>query len=649
MKNETSIDNSRPIINNSSMVTAENSSSLHSKFHIKRNEILSPKTEKYSNIALFENREKQLFNTISRSKNKNGLYLTDVTLSKYRETDFESKPTIESISNNYNSHKNLIKNRAKTKSHISSLPNLTSYSYKYITNPPCFTCCGNTRNSKFLTSLYNKQQEQNIYNNIINNMIKEKVINNNYSVKKSKKDKTFRDSKYEYIRKTNEIKRFKYELELKKEAIEDYKHNIKTQMCGIDHTINSIKSYRDTLENNFLAKYNKDLRKLERQLLDEKLSEDEDNRQLNILKKEVTYLKFLIVKKENMIKYIEKWLILQIYIKEGEQPKNLKNYLEKYNNKLIFETTDELDGALKFRENKNIRLMEKYNKSEIEKEKYRKQLEEYEKEAENIDQTVDILVPQKENMLKSLKKRESSLKATLNKIIKEKKRIENLNSSVNKKSKSTNNSLNNINNYKNNLNHDYYSELRKNELGIVYKPVKKKNNIFDYIECLYISIMCNDLEGLKIHSNLLHQLKGIGISNSKKAIIQMEIIEISLNYLISSIQKRVLSDKNNLLIKEKTCKIIDLYHKKINGRKNKLEQLNNMDRLLMIIKEKNNKSYYLPRGKIERYNIVAINKKKMEERLKNKKAKKKIDIWDFLYDQYNENEIKENENKADYK
>jgi hypothetical protein len=74
-------------------------------------------------------------------------------------------------------------------------------------------------------------------------MIKEKVINNCYSVKKSKKEKTFRDSKYEYIRKTNEIKRFKYELDLKKEAIEDYKHNIRTQMCGIDHTINSIKSY----------------------------------------------------------------------------------------------------------------------------------------------------------------------------------------------------------------------------------------------------------------------------------------------------------------------------------------------------------------------------------------------------------------------
>ena len=566
MKNETSIDNSKPIINNSSMVTAENSSSLHSKFHVKRNGILSPKTEKYSNIALFENRERQLYNTISRSKNKNGLYLTDVTLTKYRDTDFETKPSIETTSNYHNSHKYLIKDRTKTNSQISSLPNLTSYSYKYITNPPCFTCCGNTRNSKFLTSLYNKQQEQHIYNNIINNMIKEKVINNCHSVKKRKKEKTFRDSKYEYIRKTNEIKRFKYELDLKKEAIEDYKHNIRTQMCGIEHTINSIKSYRDTLENNFLTKYNKDLRKLERQLLDEKLNADEDNRQLNILKKEVSYLKFLIVKKESMIKYIEKWLILQIYIKEGEEPKNLKNYLDKCNNKLIFETADELDGTLKFRENKNIRLMEKYNNSELDKEKYRKQLEEYEKEAENIDQTVDILVPQKENMLKSLKKRESSLKTTLTKIINERKRIENLNSSPNKKSKSTNNSLNNINNYKNNLHHDYDCELRQNELGILYKPVKTKNNIFAYIESIYISIMCNNIEGLKVNTSLLHQLKGIGISKTKKAIVQMKIIEISLNYLISSIQKRVLSDKNGLLIKEKTCKLIDLYHKKINGK-----------------------------------------------------------------------------------
>ena len=119
----------------------------------------------------------------------------------------------------------------------------------------------------------------------------------------------------------------------------------------------------------------------------------------------------------------------------------------------------------------------------------------------------------------------------------------------------------------------------------------------------------------------------------------MKIIEIILNYLISSINKKIISDKNNMNIMEKTCKIIDLYHKKINGNKNKMEMQKNWNNLIKKIEDKNKKSYYLPRGKIEKYNIVSIQKKKNEEKLKNKKVIKKIDIWDFLYDQSNNEKI----------
>ena len=59
----------------------------------------------------------------------------------------------------------------------------------------------------------------------------------------------------------------------------------------------------------------------------------------------------------------------------------------------------------------------------------------------------------------------------------------------------------------------------------------------------------------------------------------MKIIEISLNYLISSIKKKINSDINNKNIMEKTCKIIDLYHKKINGNKNKMEIQNNWNNI----------------------------------------------------------------------
>ena len=119
----------------------------------------------------------------------------------------------------------------------------------------------------------------------------------------------------------------------------------------------------------------------------------------------------------------------------------------------------------------------------------------------------------------------------------------------------------------------------------------------------------------------------------------MKIIELYLNHLIASINKKINSDKNNLAIMEKTIKIIDLYHKKINGNRNKKQLQQNWDNLMKKISDKNKKAYYLPRGKIEKYNVVSIQKKNNEEKLKNKKVIKKIDIWDFLYDQTNEQSV----------
>lgn len=98
-------------------------------------------------------------------------------------------------------------------------------------------------------------------------------------------------------------------------------------------------------------------------------------------------------------------------------------------------------------------------------------------------------------------------------------------------------------------------------------------------------------------------------TKSQLAVIQMKIIELYLNYLNTSINKKVNSNKKYLLIKEKVCKVIDLYHKKINGNKNKLEQQNYRQTLLNKVKAKNSKVIYLPRGKIEKYNIVNIEKK----------------------------------------
>ena len=236
---------------------------------------------------------------------------------------------------------------------------------------------------------------------------------------------------------SNEIKRIKYEMDLKKQAIEEYKDNIKMQKCGIDFTMANLKTYRDNLENNFLTKYNDNLRKLERELFEQKLKSDQQNNELLLLIKEVSSLKSLITKKENILKNIEKWLHLQIYIKEGVDPKDLKQSLQKYNNNLIFNSLEELNNALIHKENRNLRLIEKYNKNQKEKDNYVTQFLEHEKEAENMDQNIDIIIEQKEKILSQLKTRNNNLLMTINGLNNEK-NISQKNK-INKRSKSVNN------------------------------------------------------------------------------------------------------------------------------------------------------------------------------------------------------------------
>ena len=625
MRNETSGENSKPVINNSSMATAENSSSLQSKLNNKKNRIKRVGNSKYSNRALFENRNRDHSNNVENRKNPNSIYITDVTLSKFRETDLDTKSTFEATHMTYKTQNHFIRNKNKNKSQRSILPHITNIYHKYITNPPCFTCCDKKLNPQYLTRLYNEQ------------LFNEREFNKIGMNKTIKGKKTFRDGKYEFVRKTNEIKRFKYEMDIKKEAMEDYKQNIRAQINGIENTINDIKTYRDNLENNFLSKYNKELRILEKQILDEKLNSDKQIRELRNLKKELSSLKLLLVKKGNVLKDLEKWICLQIYIKEGVEPKDLKTSLMKYNNKLIFDTPEELYNALKFRETKNLRLIEIYNKIEVEKESYRKEIREHKKEDKNtMSENIDNLLIQKENILNAIKKRGKSLKSNLNKLNIEKNKFQKDNITSKKRNRSSVN-IHNINNlYKE-------SDLKQNQLGILYKPIEEKIDIFNYIDSIFITIICNNVNGLKLNSSLLHQIDGnFNITKSQKAFVQMKIIEISLNYLTASIHKKISTDKKSLLIKEKICKVIDLYHKRINGEKNKMGQIKYRERLMKKIEEKNSKTYYLPKGKIEKYNILNNKKKKDEENKKNKKVKKKIDIFDFLYDISND----ENENEG---
>lgn len=609
MKNELiSMNNSKNIKNNSSMYTAENSS-LQSKLNERKNRI-NPKDEnKYSNTVIFGFQKRGKSNNISKhpKKNTRSLYLTDIMNTTNKEKDTSLKGIFE-LTNINNS---------KRKRQISkdSLPNITSYN-KYIKHPQCFTCCNRTMNPKNLTKLYN---EQNV-NIKLEEIIKDKKVN----IRK------FREDKNDYLNKINDIKRIKYEINIKREAIDEYKENIINHLNSFNYTMSTIKEYKDNLENSFVNKYNDYLRVLNSTIREEKKYLDKQNEELLNLQKDVSALQLLIHKKEASLIKIKKWIILQIFIKDGETVKeeNLNDVLEKrYNNKLIFETPEELDIILKHKEDKNLRFMSEYNKSCEENKIYMKELNELKNHLGTLNVDTENTISVKENSLNNLKIKKKKLDISLNELNSLKKKFyhKTNNKIQNKRSKSVNSKLSYI--------YSSEGEIKKNELGIFYKSINNHNNMFDLIDSIYNAFIYNNINGLSFNIIYINEINNINTSKSKRANIQMRIIEIGLNYLYSSIQKIISMNKNNLKIMEDTYRLIDLYHKRINGNKNKKEQENKRNKLMIKIGEKNRKVYFLPKGKIEKYNVVSIKKIKDKEKLKNRKIIKKIDIWDFLYDQ----------------
>jgi len=592
MKNETSEEPSKRVANNSSMITAENSSSIQSKLNLRRNKLAAIRDKKYSNIALFENPNRE-WPPKDKKKPKGGLYITDVTLSKFRDTDLETKSTLLTTNNQrtYSSTRN--KNRKQFYITKSTLPYITKFNEK-------------TDEQTFLDYFGNM-----VTNGDFEKKMEIEKIKNEKKLKK--KNKTFRDDKNEFLRKTNEIKRLKYELDLKKNAMEDYKQNLKTQINSFNYTISNIRAYKNDIENNFITKYNDNLRNLARTIFDLKIFSDKQNSELKQLKKDVANLKQMISKKEGTLKDVEKWLKLQIYIKEGKKPENLKNALKKYKGKLIFDSMEELEGTLAYKQNQNLRLIDKYNKSEREKDKLIPWLSDQEKSYEDFKKTFVVNIDEKLAVLNSLKKREQDLIQTINILKKEDK----------------NNNLDEMK--KINIDEICATQMKMNELGIKYKPIKQKNSMYDYINCIFYCIISNDISGITLDATISSQLNNAILPNFKRAIIQINFIEISLNYLISSINQKVTSDKNYMQIMEKTCKVIDAYHRMINVNRNKKEMKKKRDNTLKKIEKKANKNYVFSRGKTD-YNVVLEQKNKEMERLKNKKHLKNIDIWDFLHD-----------------
>ena len=611
--------------NFSSVATVENSSSPNPS---PKKELYVPTFKrlvtdpKFSNEHVFDNQYKILHSNKSLNiKPKNGsIYLTGIGSVTDIKTDVFKNIELGSLDYSILS-KSLTKKTSiiKNKSKVDPLPYITNgYHYKKNLISPLFTCCDQQLNPKILNKVLYQQKEKESMARINKTAGNEsKLYSKSYHPKKI----VVPDGPKDYLNKTKELNRIRYCMNLKTESIKEHKSNIKEQIKSLDFTIKSINTYKNNLENKFLSEYNKQIRALDKILLDEKIEDEKLKNQLVKIQKENTNLLYKIKKNELNTQYIEKWLTLQVYIKERIHidKKKIKNYInENYNEKLIIESPEEFDEIFKEKEKKNRQLMESLN--DINREKHELYLNLEEIKENLIDKEMAIEILEKEKLLSLLKMRNNELMQERKEAI----RLNNISKKVEISVKSKNLPL--VTLKKNN-------KRDKNSNNII-----NFSNIFNLIQKGFDYIIKNDKETVGDYQDSLQSINKIN-TKSAKALSQLRMIEISYIYLfyykVSNMQK-------NKKLYEKILEEIDLERKKMKSVKHKNEEKEGILELYKRLEAKKEKIIFRSRRQDPYASLIYLDKIKKESKKRNQTVKKEIDIYDFLYDIEDE---KKEENK----
>ena len=335
----------------------------------------------------------------------------------------------------------------------------------------------------------------------------------------------------------------------------------------------------------------------------------------------------IIIKKEALKKNYNKWLLFQIFLKEGKEPncKNIKEYVDKkYGKKSIFENINDFFMILKEKEQINVRLITKSEKIIQENKALKNELEDLKSQLIKNNLKASIKIKEKESVLNIEKQRNKKLNQIKNSIT---------SGETDKKLKTSKSSKNYsislaFNKYRD---IDIEKDLKLNKLGIFAYDLDKVKNINKMIYCIYNAILKNKLKGLDISSDTIYKIDNT-LSNIKKALYQINIIEYSLNYLKSSINEKI-KEKKNIKIINETKEQIELYHKTIKAKMYEEERKKKHIEFLYKMNEKIKKVYFIPNKKYDQYPFYLYNKKKNDSN--NRIENKKLDLFDFLYDEKN--------------
>jgi len=631
------------VVNNSSVFTAENSiiqgnkisSFNNSKKFTGKNTIDS----KYSNATIFNRNQKDNswlknpeLSTKNNSKKNIQLYLTETNetiIPKNRFNTSRHNETIDLFSNKKSYIKN---NKIKL-----SLPSLKCYKHrKNEKTPDIFICDDLNMNPKILTKLYYKKQDS------IDEVSEDLHIDPNMRRINNRIRRQFKESANDYLVKTRKINLMNYRINLKKEALEEYKENMKSQLFNLNKTISQINNYKSSMENTLFIKYNEKKRELDKEIYNGRIILDSQKNELVTLLKEVNILSLAVAKKEAIKKSYEKWLSFQILLKEGSEPetKNIKEYLEEnYGNNPIFENYDDFFIAFKEREDRNIRLLEREEKVIREKDKIKEEYDEFKNYVEKNIIIADLSLKEKEKVLDLVKARNKELKGILVNLQK-----------VNNNKKRDNLSKSSKQKYRTSLTFDKQKrkeinieDITLNSLGVYYYSLEGVQNIYQMINCIYHSIMKNEISGLDLPHEIIYKIKNQILSKNQKAIYQIKIIELSLIYINSCINKRKKDDENAIKIIKETKNEIDLYRKLEKNRIHKEKEAKKAFEFMIKMEEKGKKIYFIPHKKVDNFPSGIYNRKRNVSVNKNKNNIPQL--FDFLYDNVTSSEKKKKKEK----
>ena len=622
MKNNTSQVKDNNQSNFSSVPTVTYSSSpvsspLKDKNFFNKERLISE--PKYSNENIFEKKASKVINNIYQSNvikpRNNGIYITGLANSSEMPSDIQRSMT---TNENSNISKSISNREKKPKVHKKlNLPYIItniSPNEDLIPISPVFSCCDEENSPRLLNKILYRQQIQEQKNN------KCKTSGNENKIVNSKPKKVaVKDGPKNYISKTREINRLKYCINLKLENIKDFYYDYRQEIKNIDFTINSIKAYKNNLEHKFINEYVSQLRSLNKITLNERLKEEQQRNEIVRLKKSISNMSYRKKRLELNKFLIEKWIGLQVYIKDKIRMdgKQIKNYIAKGNRRQsLFQSADEFEDFFKKKEINNLRLIQTLNVKTQEKAVLFKELKNVELYNIEDDNYLIKMITEKEKLLKLLKRRNSELLQERNEVKKmnSEPKFDKL-SPINldlisftpKKDKNTNKEKDKENSNKNII----------INYNIIYPLIQKT---FDYI-------IANDKSSLSESEDTFRYINSINIP-STKALSQMKMIEMAYTYLI---YYKMNNMEGNETLYKQLMEEIEHNHKKRKAEKYKKEEELKEYEMHKKMEEKKNRIVFKSR-KDDYSSLIYIEKIKNKERKMKKNTKKKLDIFDFLYD-----------------